>query len=332
MSDLTAELDRLYAAPLSEFVALRDEIVKELKAAGRKDDAATVKALRKPSAAAWTVNQLSFTAAEELEALAEATKSLVEAHGNPEADVAGAIQLRRKRLDRLLESARELWAAHGLNSTKDQLRRLSGTLEAATQPGADPRPGRLSTDLEPAGFGALAGLQIATPNASRSDAARQTTAGSPSKRSAKKTDSGRTGPTSPKGSPKKSPRTDHPPTPPSGGPTSKTNQVEDADSSARARAAAEGALMTARTKLERLERLVARAEADAAAARRRVGRDRAKLVELEERVEQARKALDDSTSRAGEKEDAFAELQKDREAAQARVDEAAAALDELAGA
>jgi len=52
-------VDALYGLPLDEFTPRRDELVKELRGAGKRDEAAWVKALRKPSATAWLVNQLA---------------------------------------------------------------------------------------------------------------------------------------------------------------------------------------------------------------------------------------------------------------------------------
>ena len=52
------ELDKLYRVPLSEFVFLRNALATELKKAGDADGAKRVKALVKPNASAWAVNQL----------------------------------------------------------------------------------------------------------------------------------------------------------------------------------------------------------------------------------------------------------------------------------
>jgi hypothetical protein len=49
-------IDELYSGPLGEFVARRDRLARELRTTD-KDAAAAVKALRKPSRAAWAVNQ-----------------------------------------------------------------------------------------------------------------------------------------------------------------------------------------------------------------------------------------------------------------------------------
>jgi hypothetical protein len=54
-------VDQLYGLPLDEFTPRRDELAKELRATGKRDAAAWVKALRKPSAAAWLLNQLART-------------------------------------------------------------------------------------------------------------------------------------------------------------------------------------------------------------------------------------------------------------------------------
>jgi len=49
----------LYGLPLEEFTPARDALARELRAAGRKDEAAEVKGLRKPSVAAWALNRVA---------------------------------------------------------------------------------------------------------------------------------------------------------------------------------------------------------------------------------------------------------------------------------
>src|SRR4051794_28627550 len=58
------------------FVADRDALVKELRADGRDDDAAAVKALRKPTATVWALNQLADRQPDALAALFEAGRAL----------------------------------------------------------------------------------------------------------------------------------------------------------------------------------------------------------------------------------------------------------------
>lgn len=57
--DIEDAIDRLYSLPLDEFTPARDALVKERRAAKDSDGAAAIKALRKPTAAAWALNQLS---------------------------------------------------------------------------------------------------------------------------------------------------------------------------------------------------------------------------------------------------------------------------------
>ena len=53
--DLHGEVDKLYQAPLADFTAARNALVTRIKAAHGADAAAHVKALAKPSIAAWTL-------------------------------------------------------------------------------------------------------------------------------------------------------------------------------------------------------------------------------------------------------------------------------------
>src|ERR671929_31286 len=50
--------DDLYGLPLDAFVPERDALAKRLRADNRREDAAAVRALRKPSVAAWAANQV----------------------------------------------------------------------------------------------------------------------------------------------------------------------------------------------------------------------------------------------------------------------------------
>src|SRR3954454_22410631 len=51
-------MDRLYDLPLSEFTSERNALAAALRASCGQDAAALVRALRRPSAAAWAGNQL----------------------------------------------------------------------------------------------------------------------------------------------------------------------------------------------------------------------------------------------------------------------------------
>lgn len=55
-NDLETAIITVYRAPLADFISRRDELAKQLRAEKRRDDAALVKALRKPSRIAWTLD------------------------------------------------------------------------------------------------------------------------------------------------------------------------------------------------------------------------------------------------------------------------------------
>jgi len=62
----------VYQAPFDEFVSRRDALAKQLRAEKRRDDAALVKALRKPSRMAWTLNGVVGEAPESIDRLGAA--------------------------------------------------------------------------------------------------------------------------------------------------------------------------------------------------------------------------------------------------------------------
>ncbi|EYR61896.1 hypothetical protein N866_14610, partial [Actinotalea ferrariae CF5-4] len=66
---LAAVAEDLYAATLEDFTGARDARVKELRVAGHRDLAREVAALRRPTTAAWAVNQLVRARPEEVEQL-----------------------------------------------------------------------------------------------------------------------------------------------------------------------------------------------------------------------------------------------------------------------
>jgi hypothetical protein len=69
---LDEDLDHLYAQRLEDFVSARNALAARLKKEGRKRDAVQIKALRKPTASAWIVNQLIRRRRGAVDALLEA--------------------------------------------------------------------------------------------------------------------------------------------------------------------------------------------------------------------------------------------------------------------
>jgi chromosome segregation ATPase len=167
------DVDALFKLPLAEFTAARNALAAQLKKAGRDAEASAAKALAKPSAAAWAVNQLYWRHRKVFDRLLETGERLRRAHtaqltGDGARD---PVTARREVMAELARIAADLLRDGNHNATRDVMRRVSSTLEALSSygslPGA-PAAGRLTDDLEPPGFEALAGLLPASePRAGR---------------------------------------------------------------------------------------------------------------------------------------------------------------------
>jgi hypothetical protein len=127
----------LYGLPLDRFVPERDALVKALRKEGRRDDAAEVAALRKPSVAAWAVNQVIRTQRDAVADLFEAGDALQRAHSQLLAGRGDGNALRealaqeREAVSELVEKARGLLDSEGHELTQTMFDRVSETLHAA---------------------------------------------------------------------------------------------------------------------------------------------------------------------------------------------------------
>ena len=98
---MTDEADQLYELPLSEFTSARTELEKRLRKDGKREEAAGVKALRKPTAPAWALNQVARREPKAVKELIQAGKRVRDAQ---EKLLAGGD---RKPLDRAASAQRE---------------------------------------------------------------------------------------------------------------------------------------------------------------------------------------------------------------------------------
>ncbi len=162
--DLEQELDRLYGLPAAEFVARRNELAARLIKAGDRDAAGRVKKLPRPSLTAWAVNQLAFRAGAELEGLRAAGERVRAAHLAGPKEQRAAAKARREAISTLRVIAEVALQEAGTSPARSHRQRISQTLEVLSSQGpaaGQARAGRLSTDLEPAGFDALTDLAAA---------------------------------------------------------------------------------------------------------------------------------------------------------------------------
>jgi hypothetical protein len=157
-------LDRLYGLPLEEFVPARDALAKELRAGGDRERAAEVKRLVKPTRAAWAVNQLARSHADEVRALVDAGTALAGAQeellGGADATV----------LRQAAEAARALVDALAAQAPVDGATRdkVRATLHAATvdaEVRAEVASGRVLKERAASGFGGLDALVAAAATA-----------------------------------------------------------------------------------------------------------------------------------------------------------------------
>jgi hypothetical protein len=124
--------DELYGLLPGEFTAARDEAARAARAAGRRDDAAAIRKLARPTTSAWLVNQLSRAATGQLARLIELGEALQEAQRTLAGD-----RLRQLSTERRQVVGDLLTVAGGLADRADQqaspavLEEVRATLEAA---------------------------------------------------------------------------------------------------------------------------------------------------------------------------------------------------------
>jgi len=159
------DADRLYGMELEAFVPERTALARRLRADGRREEAAAVAKLPKPSAAAWAVNQVVRTQRSEARALWEAGDALLAAQEALLAGSGDGAELRaasgrvQEALVPLLAAARGLLDGRGRALSEATLAKVAETLHAAAiDPDAreEVAAGRAVRELVHVGLGAVA--------------------------------------------------------------------------------------------------------------------------------------------------------------------------------
>lgn len=167
MLGIEDEIDRLFGLPLDEFTNARNGLARRLKREGDAEGAAAVQGLPKPTVAAWTVNQLARGDAAAVWTLLDAAEALRAAQnrllGGEDASDALRQATARERdgIRALTERAEAVLQDAGRPAPQAMLERVAATLRAAAVDDQGRRlleAGRLTTELDPAGFGGLAGV------------------------------------------------------------------------------------------------------------------------------------------------------------------------------
>ncbi|MEP7765438.1 hypothetical protein [Sanguibacter sp. 25GB23B1] len=157
--DLESAADELYGQPLTEFVPTRNRLEKDARGSGDRPLAQAVRDLRKPSQAAWAVNQIVRQSPEILDDILHLGDDLRTAQEG--GDTLGLRRLAARRHDlfaTLRRRAEELVAEDGRQLGTAAALALERTVGAAM---SDPRAaevvrsGLLVVDLENAGWGLI---------------------------------------------------------------------------------------------------------------------------------------------------------------------------------
>lgn len=162
----------LYGLALDRFVAERGAVAKALRAEDRRDEAAEVASLRKPSIAAWAVNQLIRTQGRAVQALFDAGDALRGAQADLLAGSGDGRTLRaagdreRGAVDDLVAAARGLLTSEGYELSAAVVERVSDTLHAAAldeRAREQVREGCLERELRHVGLGLGLGEEVFAP-------------------------------------------------------------------------------------------------------------------------------------------------------------------------
>jgi len=153
--------------------------VKRLGKAGQAEAAAEVKKLAKPSVPVWTANQLARREPGELRALLRSAEELRKAQqkalaGKGVADLQKRLDEQRRAVRALARLGRDILADEGRSVSDAIVERIAKTLDAAALDEGSRfllRAGRLTEEVEPLGFDALAGMSV-TPAKGRRTAAK----------------------------------------------------------------------------------------------------------------------------------------------------------------
>jgi hypothetical protein len=146
----------LYVLPPADFVAARNELVRQARAAGSREVAERLQQLRRPTRSAWLVNLLARDSAA-MQRLSALGRELRDAQtGLAGAELRNLAEQRRRLFSDLLDQARAQAADAGVRVTPTVLLEVEATLQAALVDLAGAltvRNGRLVRPLSHSGFG-----------------------------------------------------------------------------------------------------------------------------------------------------------------------------------
>jgi hypothetical protein len=155
----------LYLVPPAGFVAARDQLVRQARAAGHRELARELQALRRPTLSAWLVNALARHQRARLQELFAVGRDLRQAQTRLDADLLRRLPGERGELvAELLDWVRRHAADAGVHPTEVALAEVEATLQAGLVDlgaAAAVLSGQLARPMAHAGFGPLPQVQAA---------------------------------------------------------------------------------------------------------------------------------------------------------------------------
>jgi hypothetical protein len=156
----TPSEDDLYALPLDEFTPARNELEKQLRGDGERERAKAVKALRKPTASAWALNQVARRRGKDVERLVAAGERLRAAQeqlleGGDRDELTEAAAEERELVGELAAAAAAIAGEAGIATGAALDDKLRATLHAAATDEETARElaaGRLTREREAVGL------------------------------------------------------------------------------------------------------------------------------------------------------------------------------------
>jgi len=136
---LERALDRLYAAPFDDFLALRKELVAELRTAGDAAASREVAGAAKPTRTAWALNQVVRRQPEVLKALFRAHEAAASPSAGDGDHLRRTAREYRERVSKMVGAVREVLGEAGVELNAAQSRRVAETLQAASGGDGDAR-------------------------------------------------------------------------------------------------------------------------------------------------------------------------------------------------
>jgi hypothetical protein len=168
LADLETEIGRLYGLPPEEFIAARDQLRRRLRQEGDREGAERVRGLRRPTVAAWAVNQVARDRPELVQALQAAGDRLRQAQrravsGLRDSGLRAAAAERRTLLEQLVKVATGVLEQAG-RAAEPHRDAIAASFEAASvdaDAASAVRGGTLGHELAvPSGFGDVGGLEL----------------------------------------------------------------------------------------------------------------------------------------------------------------------------